>query len=291
MTHRRDHRVNRSVHGWMEGLEMKNVVITGSTRGIGFGMASVFLERGCSVVISGREPENVQRAINMLTDRPSTGTIFGHACDVRDMTQVQNLWWNAREDMGHIDIWVNNAGVNCAPKVIWENSALDARSIVETNILGVIYGSQVAIKGMLDQGFGAIYNMEGMGSEGSIRKGMVLYGMTKGAVTYFTRGLLKEAKGMPIVIGILRPGMVITDLITDAYQGHPEEWERVKGIFNIIADRVENVAPWLVDRILENSKTGVQINRSSRLRLMLRFLAAPFSKRDILADIEIQDQE
>lgn len=270
---------------------MKNIVITGSTRGIGFGMASGFLERGCSVIISGREQENVQRAIEMLTDKPSTGTISGHVCDVRDVTQVQNLWWNAREDMGRIDIWINNAGVNAAPKVIWENSAIDAKNVVETNILGVIYGSQVAIKGMLDQGFGAIYNMEGMGSEGSIRVSMVLYGMTKCAVSYLTRGMLKETKGMPIVIGTLRPGMVITDLITDAYHGHPEEWERARRIFNIIADRVETVAPWLVDRILKNSKTGVQINRNTRVRMMLRFLTAPFSKRDILADIKIQEKD
>jgi NAD(P)-dependent dehydrogenase (short-subunit alcohol dehydrogenase family) len=273
----------------MEGGTMKNVVITGSTRGIGFGMASAFLERGCSVAISGREQESVQRALEQLREEETAGTAHGYACDVCDATQVQSLWWNSREDMGHIDIWINNAGVNGSPKAAWENSPQEAEQVVRTNILGVVHGSQVALNGMLDQGFGAIYNMEGMGSDGGIRAGMVLYGMTKRAVSYFTRGLIKEAKSTPLVIGTLRPGMVITDLITDAYRGQPEEWDRVKGIFNVIADRVETVAPWLVDRILENSKTGARIRRSSRLRLMLRFITAPFIKRDVTGDVEIRD--
>jgi len=268
---------------------MKNVVITGSTRGIGFGMASAFLERGCSVVISGSKPENVERALEMLRDQNAAGRVYGHTCDVRDAAQVRSLWNNAREDLDCIDIWINNAGVNTSPGMIWESSTLDTEKVVATNILGVVYGSQVAFQEMLDQGFGAIYNTEGMGSDGSIRAGMILYGTTKCAVSYFTRGLVKEAKGKPIVIGTLSPGMVITDLITDAYRGKPGEWDRVKRIFNIIADRVENVAPWLVDQILRNSRTGVRIRRSSRLRLMLRFLCAPFSKRDIVGDIEIQD--
>ncbi len=268
---------------------MKNVVITGSTRGIGFGMASAFLERGCSVAISGRKQENVQRALERLRDKETAGKAYGHACDVCDAAQVQALWWNSREDMGRIDIWINNAGVNGPPKAVWENFPQDAEQVVRTNILGVVLGSQVAINGMLDQGFGAIYNMEGMGSDGGIRSGMVLYGMTKRAVSYFTRGLVKESKGTPLVIGTLRPGMVITDLITDAYRGQPEEWNRVKGIFNIIADRVETVAPWLVDRMLENSKTGARIRRSSRLRLIFRFLSAPITKRDVVGDIEIRD--
>jgi NAD(P)-dependent dehydrogenase (short-subunit alcohol dehydrogenase family) len=269
---------------------MKSVVITGSTRGIGFGMASAFFERGCSVVVSGRQQESVERALVSLREKASTGAVYGHACDVRDIVQVQSLWWSAREDLGHIDIWINNAGVSSMPKRTWENSPLDAEKVVSTNIVGVIHGSQVAVQGMLDQGFGAVYNMEGMGSDGRMRSGMILYGMTKCAVEYFTRGLVKETRGTPIVIGSIRPGMVITDLITDAYHGRPEEWERVKRIFNIIADRVENVAPWLVDRILYNTRTGVRISRSSWLRLTLRFLASPFSNRDILGDVEIKDR-
>jgi len=64
--------------------------------------------------------------------------------------------------------------------------------VVRTNVLGVMYGSRVAMRGMLEQGRGEIYNMEGLGSDGGfVLPGAILYGATKSAVTYFTRGLVK----------------------------------------------------------------------------------------------------
>jgi hypothetical protein len=80
--------------------------------------------------------------------------------------------------------------------------------------------------------------------------------------------------------------MVITDFITSQYKDRPEDWDRAKRIFNIIADRVETVAPWLVDRILENKKHGAQISWASRGRMIFRFLTAPILKRDLFADEE-----
>jgi len=56
---------------------------------------------------------------------------------------------------------------------------------------------------------------------------------------------------------------------------------------NIIADRVETVAPWLVDRILENKKHGARISWASRGRMIFRFLTAPLIKRDLFADEQV----
>ena len=85
----------------------------------------------------------------------------------------------------------------------------------------MIYGSQVAIRGMLTQGFGAIYNMEGMGSDGRTHDGLALYGTTKYALKYFTDALVLETKETPLIVGALRPGMVITEMVTDQYAGQP----------------------------------------------------------------------
>ena len=76
--------------------------------------------------------------------------------------------------------------------------------------------------------------------------------------------------------------MVITRLITDQYVDKPEEWERAKGIFNILADRVETVTPYLARRLLANHKTGARIRWLSGAKSMLRFLTAPFHKRHVL---------
>jgi NAD(P)-dependent dehydrogenase (short-subunit alcohol dehydrogenase family) len=266
---------------------MKTVVITGSTRGIGYGMADAFLARNYNVVISGRTQQAIDDAMANLKRQFPEDQIAGCACDVTDAQQVQTLWDAAQSCFGQIDIWINNAGISGKRKKIWEYSAEEAHAVINTNVSGAIYGSRIAIRGMLVQGFGAVYNMEGLGSDGRTLDGLGLYGTSKYALKYLTDALVVETKGSPLIIGALRPGMVITDLVTDQYVGQPEELDKVKGIFNIIADTVDNVAPWLVDQILNNQKTGVRIKYTSMWKLAGRLLSSPFRKRDLFADLDI----
>ena len=259
---------------------MKKVVVTGSTRGIGFGLAEAFLAQGCHVIISGRRDDAVQEAVSALRQSLVNSDVAGFPCDVRDEHQVQTLWDQACASMGQVDIWVNNAGISGMQGKIWELPYDHLRAVIETNILGAILGSQVAARGMLAQGTGEIYNMLGLGSDGRMRPGLVTYGMSKAALAYFTRGLVQEAENTPLIIGSLQPGMVITDMIMDQYQDRPEDLERVRRIFSIIASRVEDVAPWLVARILSNTKSGVKISYSSSLKIAWRFMSAPFIRRD-----------
>ena len=263
---------------------MKSIVITGSTRGIGFGLADAFLDLDCSVIVSGSNQENLTRAVEDLTTKYGGERVMGVLCDVRNPDQLQALWDEAKAQFGEVDVWINNAGVGNNPLKVWEQSPEQAERVVEINVLGTIYGSQVAIIGMLEQGSGAIYNMEGMGSDGRRHAGLTFYGMSKYALKYLTDSLVEETKGTTLIIGAIRPGMVATDLITRPYEGRPEEWERVKRIFNIIAERVEVVTPWLAEKILANEKTGVRISYTSTIKLFGRFLMAPFSKRDVFGD-------
>ena len=134
---------------------------------------------------------------------------------------------------------------------------------------------------MQGQGFGSIYNMEGLGSDGRVIKGMALYGTTKSAVSYLTKAMARETQGTHVLVGGIRPGMVATKLITAQYEGHHEEWGRVKSIFNILSDRVETVTPWLARKILSNTKNGATIAWLNKRKLRGRFLTAPFHKRNV----------
>jgi NAD(P)-dependent dehydrogenase (short-subunit alcohol dehydrogenase family) len=259
-------------------------MITGSTRGIGFGLADAFLELGCEVAISGSNQENLNRAVEDLAVKHAGEHMIGVLCDVRKPDQVASLWDQAKAQFGKVDVWINNAGVSNAQRKIWDVPVEEVKRVVDINLIGTIHGSQVAIKGMLDQGYGAIYNMEGMGSDGRKHDGLTLYGMTKYGLKYFTDSLVKETKGSPIIVGALRPGMVVTELITKQYEDRPEEWEKDKRIFNILAERVEVVAPWMAEKILVNEKTGVRISYTSKIKLFGRFLMAPFSRRDVISD-------
>jgi NAD(P)-dependent dehydrogenase (short-subunit alcohol dehydrogenase family) len=262
---------------------MKTVVITGSTRGIGHGLANSFLALGCQVVISGRTPTSVEPAVAALSENFQSDRIFGYACNVTQFAQVQQLWDATQAHFGQIDIWINNAGLANPQLDFWEHPPERIRAVVETNITGAMYGAKVALSGMLAQEFGAFYNMEGLGSDGRKVEGLTLYGSTKYGLSYLTDALVEETKDTPVLVGALRPGMVVTDLLTGQYEDRPEDWEKAKRIFNILADRVETVTPWLAQKVLENNETGVRISWLTRRKALWRFLTAPFSKRDLFA--------
>jgi short-subunit dehydrogenase len=269
----------------MHPIVSKSVVITGSTRGIGFSLAEAFLQKSYPVTISGRTTQAVNEAVKKLSAEYDETNIFGYACDVTDFQQVQNLWDAVKQHFGSIDIWINNAGTATPMMNFWELSPDQYTEVVYTNILGTMYGSKVAITGMITQGYGAVYNMEGFGAKGRAMRGMTLYGSTKASVHFINRSLIDEIKTTPVMIGALAPGMVITDMVTQQFKGREDELEKSKRILNIIGERAETVAPVLVEKILANNQSGNTIVYSSSLRMMVKFLTAPFIKRDLFSEI------
>ena len=260
------------------------VVVTGSSRGIGYGLASAFLERGCSLVVGGRSQQSTDSAVVALIERHDVPErVLGKLCDVRQPQQVQALWDAACQRFGHVDIWVNNAGLGTDQQDLWRHSEEELAAVVETNILGTLYGCQVAVVGMLEQGFGAVYNMEGLGSNGRRVSGLTLYGTTKRAVRHLTEGLVLETRGSPVLVGALSPGMVTTDFLVSRYDKKSAEWERAKRVFNILADRVETVTPWLADKMLRNTRHGARFEWLTFPKVAWRFLTAPFTTRDVVS--------
>jgi NAD(P)-dependent dehydrogenase (short-subunit alcohol dehydrogenase family) len=261
---------------------MKTVVITGSTRGIGYGMAEAFLNLGCAVMVSGRSQESVDRAVQALGARYGKERVSGKACDVSDYAQVQALWDAASSRFQRIDYWINNAGQAHGQSDFQDLPVEQLRAIIETNMLGTLFGTRVALQGMRLQGGGAIYNMEGLGSTGRHVKGMSVYGTTKAGLGYFNKALADDVEGSPITAGALRPGMVVTDMLTVQRSADSATWEQQKRIFNILAEKVETVAPILAKGVLENTKNGAVITVGGTGQTMLRFLTAPFTKRKVI---------
>jgi short-subunit dehydrogenase len=267
---------------------MKSVVITGSSKGIGLGLAKEFLKRGCAVALSGRTRDRLDKEVKNLGSAFSYDKVMGQVCDVTDSKQVRALWDAAKQKYGTVDIWINNAGITNSSKLLWELDTAEISPVVNTNITGLIYGCQVALQGMIEQGSGQIYNLEGFGSDGQKRPGLNVYGTTKRAVRYLTEALIKETKGIPVQVGSLSPGMVITDFILDKMRNQPrEKLEANKKIFNILADRVETVALFLVEGILNNNKSGTRIVWLTPKKVIFRFLKSIFIKRDLMSEFGI----
>jgi len=262
---------------------MKNIVITGSTRGIGFCMAMEFLRAGCNVTLSGRGDALPQIQATALA--PFAGRYSYIPCNVQDKTSLQNLWDDSLVRWGGVDIWINNAGQNAPHRLAWETGEAYTENIVKTNITGMIYGCQVAAAGMRKQGHGAIYSMEGLGSNDMIQPKTILYGTTKRALTYFMKALAKELEGTGVIAGRLSPGMMLTDFITKNPDGDPSEVladEKFKKLFNILADKPETVAAFFIPRMLSNTKNGAQIAWLTNTKAAWRFLTAGRRKDRLL---------
>lgn len=264
---------------------MKTVVITGSTRGIGRGLAEAFLKLDCAVVVCGRSNESVENAVSLLADAYGADRILGQVCDVTVEDQVQALWDAAQAKFGKVDIWINNAGITHDTLPFWSVDTDKIHQVLGINLLGLINGLRVAYRGMATQGGGFIYNMEGLGSGKQAVKGLAFYESSKSAVTKLTQAAILDAEGSAVKIGYLSPGMVVTDLLVgEDHTG--EEWERKKRICNILADRVETVVPFLAEKVISNNRHGERIAWLTTGKSFVRFMKAPFVKRDLFANKE-----
>jgi len=262
---------------------MKNIVITGSTRGIGLCMAKEFMRAGCHVTISGRHTALSEAAERELAD--FSGQYIYISCNVRRASEVKNLWDASAAKWGKIDHWINNAGQNCPHAYAYETPPEYVDGVIDTNIKGMVYGSQTAARNMLTQGRGQIWNMEGLGSDGMIQVKTILYGATKRSLSYFTRGLAKELSGTPVTAGRLSPGMMLTDFITKTPEGESSPVltdDRFRRLFNTLADRPETVAAYFVPRMLANKKNDAHIVWLTNVKAAWRFMTAPFHRRELI---------
>ncbi len=269
---------------------MKHAVITGSSSGIGFGLATEFLKNGFSVTISGKNGEKLNSAGEKLIKSFSKNSVHIQTCDVRLCSDIKNLWNSAKNRFEHVDIWINNAGTGQDFIFIKDFEEEAINLIIDTNIKGVIHASRIIYNKMAEQGFGAVYNMEGFGSDGRKMQKMSIYGTSKSALSYFTKSFIKETIHSPVIIGTISPGMVLTDLFLRPADRDEKEEKRFLKITNILADNVETVTPWLVNKMINNTKHDKSFNWLNSTKVTARFISSLFRKRKLLspADLNIK---
>jgi len=263
---------------------MKNVVITGSARGLGFEMAKVFLKNGVNVIISDLNLEKLEKAKMELNEINSNVKVGICVCDVTKSLDILNLIQYTKDNFGSIDIWINNAGVNQPDKAIWELSENEIDLVFDVDLKGAVIGSKLVMQEMINQKKGAIYNIEGYGSNDAKMLGLSIYGTSKRAITYFTEALAKESqvKNTGVIVGKLSPGIMITDFITNALGDKQkiELPEKTKKVYNILGDYPDVVANFLVNGILKNRKNNAKIEWLTNRKAMWRFMTSLFNKRN-----------
>ncbi|KAK7342966.1 hypothetical protein VNO80_25925 [Phaseolus coccineus] len=226
-----------------------NVLITGSTKGIGYALAKEFLKAGDNVLICSRSDERVETAVHSLRVEFGEQYVWGTKCDVRNADDVKNLVSFAQEKLKYIDIWINNAGSNAySYKPLVEASDEDLIEVVTTNTLGLMICCREAIKMMVDQPRGGhIFNIDGAGSDGRPTPRFAAYGATKRSVVHLTKSLQAELQMQDVknvLVHNLSPGMVTTDLLMSGVNT-----KQAKFFINVLAEPAEVVAEYLVPNI------------------------------------------
>ena len=264
---------------------MKTVVITGSTRGLGFEMAKLFRVEGLNVVINGVNTARLESSVETLKGMTGAGSVEGFAGNVTSTADIQGLIDFAVEKFGSIDIWINNAGVNQPMRAVWELTEDEIDSILNIDLRGAVMGTRLAVLQLEKQPEGGyIYNLEGYGSNDAMMLGLNMYGTAKRAMTHFTQAVAKECeeRGSKVKVGRLSPGIMITDFTVKALGGKEkiDLPEKTKKVYNILGDYPDVVAKHLVAEMLKNGKNNAHIEWLTSGKAAWRFMTAGFNKRN-----------
>lgn len=186
------------------------VIITGSTRGIGFSTAEEFLRHGDRVVMFCRHEKHVSEAKQILSGLTGTENLLGLTGDVRDEENVKKIIENCVKHFGRIDVLINNAGV-AVYKPIEKTSEEHWDRVIDTNLKGTFLFLRNVIPVMKRQKAGIIINVSsGLGVEGMA--GFSAYCASKFGVVGLTRALADETSMSGIRIYAVLPGAVNTKL-------------------------------------------------------------------------------
>ena len=262
---------------------MKCVVITGSARGLGLELAKEFRKNDFNIVISDILKEELKKAVILLNEIDSKGKVISVYCDVTSEKDLNHLMDETIGEFGKVDIWINNAGVNQPNKAIWQLETNVVDKLIDIDLKSTVIGSKIAMKQMIKQGFGQIYGVEGYGSNDAYMLGLSIYGTSKRAITYFFRALAKEVDEMKynIQIGLLSPGIMITDFITHSMGNDKFELpEKTKKVYNILGDYPDVISNFLVNKMINNKKNNVRFNWLTNSKASFRFMTCAFNKRD-----------
>jgi gluconate 5-dehydrogenase len=189
-------------------LTGKVALVTGAYRGLGFAIAGGFARSGATVVLNGRRPEELSAAKKKLVDQgfAATTAVF----DVTDATGIGRGVDGILESYGHLDIVVNNAGIQRRHRLV-EFPQSEWDEVMATNLTAPYLVAQAALPGMIARGSGKIINIASLMSE-LARPTVVPYTAAKGGVRQLTRGMAVELAPHNIQVNAIAPGYFATEM-------------------------------------------------------------------------------
>ena len=195
-----------------KALEGKVAVITGAGRGIGRGLAIGFADQGARIVCAARTQPQLDETVGVIRD--AGGHAIAVNCDVAHAIDVEGLFQTTRDHFGPVDIVIANAGGNFTRQSVEESDIADWELTIQVNLIGVYYTCKFAIPDLKGKGGHIIVIGSGMGHrEGGAGSA---YSASKAGAWMLVRALATELRPHGICVNELIPGLVDTDILSDA---------------------------------------------------------------------------
>jgi 3-oxoacyl-[acyl-carrier protein] reductase len=193
----------------MAELQGQVALVTGGSRGIGLGIAQALAEGGAKVAVVARDGARAEAAAAGL---PGEGH-RGYACDVADPEATAALVKRVEEEMGSLDVLVNNAGVT-RDNLLMRIKDEDWDAVLDTNLRGAFNLIRAASRGMMKRRSGRIVNITSVvGITGN--KGQANYAASKAGLIGLTKSVAKELGSRGVLVNAVAPGYIETDMTSD----------------------------------------------------------------------------
>jgi gluconate 5-dehydrogenase len=186
----------------------KVVLITGSSRGLGFAYATGFAEAGAKVIVNGTARESVDRAVEEI--RRAGGVAAGYPCVVTDSAQVERSVAQIERVVGPIDVLINNAGIHRRAPLA-EMTVEEWKAVIEVNLNAAFIVARCVVAGMMERKRGKIINVTSLNAQAA-RPTIGNYCAAKGGLTMLTKAMATEWGPYNIQANAIGPGYFATDM-------------------------------------------------------------------------------
>jgi 3-oxoacyl-[acyl-carrier protein] reductase len=189
-------------------LNGKVALVTGGTRGIGLAISKSLLDAGATVVVCGRSQSVLEDSVGQL--RALTGGhVAGIPADVSKIEDVRKLFEFVDEEMGGLDVLINNAGIGVF-RAVADLTIEEWRETIETNLTGTFYCCHEAMPRFRKRGGGYVINISSLAGKNSFAGGAA-YNASKFGMNGFSEAMMQDHRYENVRVSYIMPGSVDTE--------------------------------------------------------------------------------